>query len=98
MSATPETLLRQALQLTAIDRAALVEGLITSLDKPDPELENADVTNILASATAATTQKIVENLNALHEEGLVIDKLDFVAACVSAYGRQTILDASLHMD
>lgn len=56
---------------------------------------NADVTNILASATAATTQKIVENLNALHEEGLVIDKLDFVAACVSAYGRQTILDASL---
>ncbi len=39
MSASAETLLRQALQLPPNDRAALVEGLITSLDKPDPELD-----------------------------------------------------------
>ena len=39
MSASAETLLRQALQLPPIDRAALVESLITSLDKPDPELD-----------------------------------------------------------
>jgi hypothetical protein len=32
MSASAETLLRQALQLSPNDRAALVEGLITSLD------------------------------------------------------------------
>ena len=39
MSVSPETLLRQALQLPANDRAALVEGLIASLDKPDPALD-----------------------------------------------------------
>ena len=39
MSTSAETLLRQALQLSPNDRAALVEGLITSLDKPDPELD-----------------------------------------------------------
>lgn len=39
MSVSTETLLRQALELPAIDRAALVEGLIVSLDKPDPALD-----------------------------------------------------------
>ena len=39
MSASAETLLRQALQLPASDRAALADGLLTSLDKPDPELD-----------------------------------------------------------
>lgn len=36
MSVSTETLLRQALELPANDRAALVESLIVSLDKPDP--------------------------------------------------------------
>lgn len=39
MSVSTETLLRQALELPANDRAALVEGLIASLDKPDPALD-----------------------------------------------------------
>ncbi|HVR80718.1 MAG TPA: addiction module protein [Luteimonas sp.] len=39
MPASSETLLRQALQLPTNDRAALVEGLIVSLDKPDPSLD-----------------------------------------------------------
>ena len=39
MSVSTETLLRQALELPASDRAALVEGLIASLDKPDPALD-----------------------------------------------------------
>ncbi len=39
MLASAETLLRQALQLPPLDRAALVESLITSLDKPDAELD-----------------------------------------------------------
>jgi putative addiction module component (TIGR02574 family) len=39
MSASAENLLRQALQLPSDDRAALVEELITSLDKPDAELD-----------------------------------------------------------
>ena len=39
MSASAETLLRQALDLPPNERAALVEGLITSLDKPDAELD-----------------------------------------------------------
>ena len=39
MSVSTETLLRQALELPANDRAALVEGLILSLDKPDPALD-----------------------------------------------------------
>jgi putative addiction module component (TIGR02574 family) len=39
MSASTETLLRQALELPSNDRAVLVEELITSLDQPDPELD-----------------------------------------------------------
>ena len=39
MSVSTETLLRQALELTANDRAALIEGLIVSLDKPDPAVD-----------------------------------------------------------
>lgn len=39
MSTTAEILLRQAMQLPANDRAALIEGLIVSLDKPDPSLD-----------------------------------------------------------
>ena len=39
MAASPETLLRQALELPANDRAALVDGLIVSLDKPDPAID-----------------------------------------------------------
>lgn len=40
MATSAETLLRQALQLSPHDRAALVEVLITSLDKPDPGLDS----------------------------------------------------------
>lgn len=39
MAASTETLLRQALKLPANDRAALIEGLIVSLDKPDPAVD-----------------------------------------------------------
>jgi putative addiction module component (TIGR02574 family) len=39
MSASAETLLRQALELPSNDRAAMVEELLTSLDKPDAELD-----------------------------------------------------------
>lgn len=39
MSVSTEALLRQALALPANDRAALVEGLIASLDNPDPVLD-----------------------------------------------------------
>ena len=39
MSTSTEILLRQLLELPANDRAALVEGLILSLDKPDPALD-----------------------------------------------------------
>ena len=39
MSVSAETLLRQAMHLSSMDRAALVEGLIVSLDKPDPSLD-----------------------------------------------------------
>jgi putative addiction module component (TIGR02574 family) len=39
MTPSTETLLRQALGLPANDRAALIEGLIVSLDKPDPAVD-----------------------------------------------------------
>ena len=39
MAASTETLLRQALKLPANDRAALIDGLIVSLDKPDPAVD-----------------------------------------------------------
>lgn len=40
MSGSAEAVLREALQLSSNDRAALVEGLIVSLDKPDAALDN----------------------------------------------------------
>ena len=39
MTVSAETLLRRVLELPANDRAALVESLIVSLDKPDPALD-----------------------------------------------------------
>ena len=39
MSDSAATLLRQAMQLPFLDRAALVEGLLVSLDRPDPALD-----------------------------------------------------------
>lgn len=39
MSTSVKTVMDQALKLTANDRAALVETLILSLDKPDPALD-----------------------------------------------------------
>lgn len=39
MAASAESILAQALKLSANDRAALVENLILSLDKPDASLD-----------------------------------------------------------
>lgn len=39
MSESAKTILHQALELPSNDRAALVEDLIASLDKPDPALD-----------------------------------------------------------
>ncbi len=39
MTELAQKLLRQALGLPAVERAALVEGLVESLDKPDPALD-----------------------------------------------------------
>lgn len=39
MAASARSVLNQALKLPANDRAALVENLIASLDKPDPALD-----------------------------------------------------------
>lgn len=39
MSTSAETVMAQARKLSANDRAALVETLISSLDKPDPALD-----------------------------------------------------------
>lgn len=39
MTVSAQQVLRQAMQLSSLDRAALVEGLIASLDKPDPALD-----------------------------------------------------------
>ncbi len=39
MTASAKSLLEEALQLPSNDRAALVEGLIFSLDQPDPSLD-----------------------------------------------------------
>ena len=56
---------------------------------------NADVGDVLNRAKAATRVQIVENLNAIAGDGLLIDKLGFIEACVDLYGRRTLLDASL---
>ncbi|MGH8738012.1 MAG: addiction module protein [Burkholderiales bacterium] len=39
MTQSAEKLLHQAMKLPAPERAALVEGLVESLDKPDPALD-----------------------------------------------------------
>jgi len=39
MTTLAESVLNQALKLSVSDRAALVENLILSLDKPDPSLD-----------------------------------------------------------
>jgi putative addiction module component (TIGR02574 family) len=39
MATLTESLLRQALELPPSERAALIEGLIVSLNKPDPTVD-----------------------------------------------------------
>ena len=39
MTRPAEKLLHQAMKLPALERAALVEGLVESLDRPDPALD-----------------------------------------------------------
>lgn len=39
MTRLAEKLLHQAMKLPALERAALVEGLVESLDRPDPALD-----------------------------------------------------------
>ena len=39
MTVSAEALLHQALKLSSMERAALLEGLIVSLDKPDASLD-----------------------------------------------------------
>lgn len=39
MSATAESILEEALHLSAAERATLAESLLQSLDKPDPEID-----------------------------------------------------------
>lgn len=39
MTDSARQMLQQAMQLSVLDRAALVEGLIASLDKPDNRLD-----------------------------------------------------------
>ena len=39
MTTSPKSLLQQALRMPPNDRAALVETLLLSLDKPDPEID-----------------------------------------------------------
>jgi len=39
MSVEAEKIIEQALHLSPIERAAVVEGIISSLDKPDPTLD-----------------------------------------------------------
>lgn len=41
MKAKSEELLREALELPAVERAAIVDRLITSLDKPDDAIDKA---------------------------------------------------------
>lgn len=56
---------------------------------------DADVSDVLVRANLAVRPQIVEKLNCLAQEGLLINRLEFIAECVRFYGRQTILDASL---
>ena len=39
MATSPKSLLQQALRMSPNERAALVETLLLSLDKPDPEID-----------------------------------------------------------
>lgn len=41
MNDSAQSVLQQALRLSSIDRAALIEGLIASLDRPDDTLDTA---------------------------------------------------------
>jgi hypothetical protein len=66
-----------------------------SPDVSRQQLLSTDVTDILRHANEKTRPLIVKNLNAFAEEGLLIDRLDFLATCVNAYGRKTILEASV---
>ena len=53
MSTTADKILYDALNLSPAERAALVEELLSSLDKPEPEIDELWAKEAEASATAA---------------------------------------------
>lgn len=68
---------------------------IGSPDVSRRRVMRGDVTDVIERARAGVREQVVENLNALGSEGLVIEKLDFIATCVRLYQREVILDSSL---
>ncbi|MGD0098486.1 MAG: ATP-binding protein [Terracidiphilus sp.] len=58
------------------------------------EFIGADISDVLGRARKGLRPQIVECLNALGQ-GLLVDKHEFLARCVSIYGREVVLEASL---
>lgn len=55
----------------------------------------ADVSDVMQEAHATVHRQIVDNLNSLGEQGLLIDKSEYIASCVKTYGRETAIEASV---
>ena len=64
MTVATENLLNQALELPPLERATLVDGLLSSLDRPDPrilELWANEAENRMALFAAGTMRAIPED-------------------------------------
>jgi putative addiction module component (TIGR02574 family) len=58
MGSASEKILKEALALPPIERASLVDGLLTSLDKPDEEIDAAWRTEVASRLEAYRSGKI----------------------------------------
>jgi hypothetical protein len=56
---------------------------------------NADLSGVLHAARQAVAPQVVENLNALSRDGLIVQKMPFIASCVRLYGEEVIMDSDV---
>lgn len=74
--------------------SGIIDIQSASPDVSRRELADADILSVLERARHGVRPQITKNLEELGS-GLLVDKHDFIATCVSVYGRGTVLEASL---
>jgi hypothetical protein len=66
-----------------------------ALDASRSRTVNADLSGVLEAARQSVAPQVIENLNALGQDGLIVEKMPLIASCVRFYGEKVIMDSDV---